>query len=145
MGSDGLTQVSRDAVLSANYIRSRLKDLYPEAYPGTNMHEVVLSGRQLQRETGVRTMDVAKRLMDHGFHPPRADEQHAVGQPADDVLSQLLAGEQLLGQHGVFRLHEADAAVQLHRDPRARRANRVGHHYSCPRYSSHLPELKIEN
>jgi glycine dehydrogenase subunit 2 len=70
MGSDGLTQVSRDAVLSANYLRARLSDLYPEAYPGPNMHEVVLSGQRLKRETGVRTMDVAKRLMDYGFHPP---------------------------------------------------------------------------
>jgi glycine dehydrogenase subunit 2 len=70
MGSDGLSQVSRDAVLSANYIRARLSDLYPEAYPGPNMHEVVLSGQLLKRETGVRTMDVAKRLMDYGFHPP---------------------------------------------------------------------------
>jgi glycine dehydrogenase subunit 2 len=70
MGSDGLSQVSRDAVLSANYLRAQLSDLYPEAYPGPNMHEVVLSGKKIQRETGVRTMDVAKRLIDYGFHPP---------------------------------------------------------------------------
>jgi glycine cleavage system P protein (glycine dehydrogenase) subunit 2 len=70
MGSDGLTQVSRDAVLGANYLRARLNDLYPEAFPGPNMHEVVLSGKRIQRETGVRTMDVAKRLIDYGFHPP---------------------------------------------------------------------------
>jgi glycine dehydrogenase subunit 2 len=70
MGSDGLSQVSRDAVLSANYVRARLSDLYPEAYAGPNMHEVVLSGKKIQRETGVRTMDVAKRLIDYGFHPP---------------------------------------------------------------------------
>jgi glycine dehydrogenase subunit 2 len=69
MGSDGLGQVSRDAVLSANYLRASLNDLYEEAYPGPNMHEVVLSGRR-QKRHGVRTMDVAKRLMDYGFHPP---------------------------------------------------------------------------
>jgi glycine dehydrogenase subunit 2 len=69
MGSDGLEQVSRDAVLAANYIRARLNDLYPQAYPGTNMHEVVLSGRRL-KEHGVRTLDLAKRLMDYGFHSP---------------------------------------------------------------------------
>ena len=56
-------------VLSANYLRSRLNDLYDEAYPGPNMHEFVLSGRR-QRKTGVRAMDIAKRLMDYGFHPP---------------------------------------------------------------------------
>jgi glycine dehydrogenase subunit 2 len=69
MGSDGLGQVSRDAVLSANYLRARLADVYDEAYPGPNMHEFVLSGRR-QRKNGVRTMDIAKRLMDYGFHPP---------------------------------------------------------------------------
>lgn len=69
MGSDGLSQVSRDAVLSANYIRASLRDLYDEAYPGPNMHECVLSGRK-QRRFGVRTLDIAKRLMDYGFHPP---------------------------------------------------------------------------
>jgi glycine dehydrogenase subunit 2 len=69
MGSDGLSQVSRDAVLSANYLRARLRDVYDEAYPGPNMHEFVLSGRR-QRKNGVRTMDIAKRLMDYGFHPP---------------------------------------------------------------------------
>jgi glycine dehydrogenase subunit 2 len=69
MGRGGLEQVSRDAVLAANYVRVRLNDLYPQAYPGTNMHEVVLSGRKL-KERGVRTLDLAKRLMDYGFHAP---------------------------------------------------------------------------
>lgn len=69
MGSDGLTQVSRDAVLSANYVRCALNDLFPEAYAGPNMHEVVLSAKR-QKRSGVRTLDIAKRLMDYGFHPP---------------------------------------------------------------------------
>lgn len=69
MGSEGLTQVSRDAVLGANYIRCALNDVYEEAYPGPNMHEVVLSGKR-QARAGVRTLDIAKRLMDYGFHPP---------------------------------------------------------------------------
>jgi glycine dehydrogenase subunit 2 len=69
MGSDGLSDVSRDAVLGANYLRARLRDAYQEVFPGPNMHEVVLSGRK-QKQHGVRTMDIAKRLMDYGFHPP---------------------------------------------------------------------------
>lgn len=69
MGRDGLAQVSRDAVLAANYLRARLDDVYEAPYPGPNMHEVVLSGRK-QRQHGVRTLDIAKRLMDYGFHPP---------------------------------------------------------------------------
>jgi len=69
MGGDGLSQVSRDAVLSANYLRARLIDVYEEAYPGPNMHEFVLSARK-QKRLGVRTLDIAKRLIDYGFHPP---------------------------------------------------------------------------
>ncbi len=69
MGGNGLAQVSRDAVLSANYLRCRLNDVYDEAYAGPNMHEFVLSGRR-QRQQGVHTRDIAKRLMDYGFHPP---------------------------------------------------------------------------
>jgi glycine dehydrogenase subunit 2 len=69
MGRDGLTQVSRDAVLSANYLRARLSDVYEQPYPGPTMHEFVLSGRRQKRQ-GVHTRDIAKRLMDYGFHPP---------------------------------------------------------------------------
>jgi glycine dehydrogenase subunit 2 len=69
MGSAGLEQVSRDAVLAANYLRARLSERYDVAFPGPNMHEVVMSGRR-QRQHGVRTLDIAKRLMDYGFHPP---------------------------------------------------------------------------
>lgn len=69
MGGDGLAQVSRDAVLSANYLRARLGDVFDVPYPGPNMHEFVLSGRK-QRRAGVPTRDIAKRLIDYGFHPP---------------------------------------------------------------------------
>jgi glycine dehydrogenase subunit 2 len=61
--------VSRDAVLSANYLHARLRDTFQEAYPGPSMHEVVLSGRR-QKLQGVKTLDIAKRLIDYGFHPP---------------------------------------------------------------------------
>ncbi|MBI5480046.1 MAG: aminomethyl-transferring glycine dehydrogenase subunit GcvPB, partial [Deltaproteobacteria bacterium] len=58
------------AVLNANYLRARLEGAVPVAFAGPCMHEVVLSDKQLKKETGVQTMDVAKRLMDFGFHPP---------------------------------------------------------------------------
>jgi len=70
MGGPGLTQATEMAVLNANYIRKRLEDVYPVAFDRACMHEVVLSDRRLKKETGVTTLDVAKRLMDHGFHPP---------------------------------------------------------------------------
>lgn len=68
-GAEGLREVSQAAVLNANYLRARLQDLYELPYPRTCMHEFVLSGRRL-KEWGVRTLDVAKRLIDFGVHPP---------------------------------------------------------------------------
>lgn len=69
-GAEGLAQVTEDAVLAANYVRAALEDTYDLPYPGPCMHECVLSGKSLAEETGVHTMDVAKRLLDYGFHPP---------------------------------------------------------------------------
>lgn len=69
MGAEGLTEATEAAVINANYIRARLKDHYDVAYPGKNMHEVVLTDK-LQNEYGVTTMDIAKALIDRGFHPP---------------------------------------------------------------------------
>ncbi len=69
-GADGLAQVARDAVLAANYIRASLEDVYDLPYPGACMHECVLSARTIAEETGVRAADIAKRLLDHGIHPP---------------------------------------------------------------------------
>jgi len=65
---DGLRQTTEDAVLNANYIRSGLEDLYELPYKTASMHEVVFSDRK-QAAKGVRTGDVAKRLIDYGFHP----------------------------------------------------------------------------
>ncbi len=69
LGADGLREASMNAVLNANYMLSKLKDVYPLAYDRTCMHEFVLSG-VLPDAPGIHTMDIAKRLMDFGFHPP---------------------------------------------------------------------------
>jgi glycine dehydrogenase subunit 2 len=66
---DGIGEVARDAVLNANYIRARLKDLYHLKYDAPTMHEVVFSDKR-QAEHGVHNGDIAKRLMDYGFPPP---------------------------------------------------------------------------
>ena len=68
-GEDGLRQVSKDAVLSANYLLARLRDAYDVAYDRTCMHEFVLSGNR-QKAHGVKTLDIAKRTLDFGIHPP---------------------------------------------------------------------------
>jgi glycine cleavage system P protein (glycine dehydrogenase) subunit 2 len=67
-GPEGLRQTTEDAVLNANYVMQRLKGAYELPYDQTCMHECVLSDR-LQAARGVRTADIAKRLIDYGFHP----------------------------------------------------------------------------
>jgi glycine cleavage system P protein (glycine dehydrogenase) subunit 2 len=70
LGGEGLTEVAEQAVLSANYLKERLKGVYDLPYDRVCMHEFVLSGASQKREHGVRTLDMAKRLLDYGFHPP---------------------------------------------------------------------------
>lgn len=69
MGAQGLKQATDLAVLNANYLRVCLGETWKVAFDRLCMHEVVISDRHL-KATGVTTLDVAKRLMDHGFHPP---------------------------------------------------------------------------
>jgi glycine dehydrogenase subunit 2 len=68
-GAAGLLQVSEDAVLNANYLLANLRDRYDLPYDRTCMHEFVLSGNR-QKLNGVRALDIAKRLLDFGVHPP---------------------------------------------------------------------------
>ncbi|MCU1283397.1 MAG: gcvPB [bacterium] len=70
LGGPGLTWATEMAVLNANYVRAKLADVYSLAYDKPSMHEVVFTDKKLKRETGVQTLDVAKRLMDFGYHPP---------------------------------------------------------------------------
>jgi glycine dehydrogenase subunit 2 len=65
-----LRQMSETAVLNANYLLARLRDAYDLPFDRLCMHEFVLSARTLKREHGITALDVAKRLMDYGFHPP---------------------------------------------------------------------------
>jgi glycine dehydrogenase subunit 2 len=65
-----LREVSDDAVLAANYLKSRLAGVVDVPFSRPCMHEFVASSVSLKAETGIRTLDVAKRLIDYGFHPP---------------------------------------------------------------------------
>ncbi len=69
LGAEGVRQVSEDAVLAANYLKERLRGHYELPHDTTCMHEVVFSD-ELQKKLGVSAMDICKRLMDYGFHPP---------------------------------------------------------------------------
>ena len=75
LGAEGLKEASETAVLNANYLVARLRalgvaDRLPLAFGELCMHEFVLSGAPMKRELGIRTLDLAKRLLDHGVHPP---------------------------------------------------------------------------
>jgi glycine dehydrogenase subunit 2 len=74
LGAEGLKDISEVAVLNANYVLARLRDevgeLLPLAFGERCMHEFVLSGAPMKKQLGIRTLDLAKRLLDHGMHPP---------------------------------------------------------------------------
>ena len=73
MGRDGLVQATEAALLNANYTAMKLKDHYPVLYSGENgrvAHECIIDIRPLKAETGITEVDIAKRLMDYGFHAP---------------------------------------------------------------------------
>ncbi len=75
LGADGLAEASETAVLNANYLKARLAEgrageRLPVAFDRHCMHEFVLSGKPMKRELGIATLDLAKRLLDLGFHPP---------------------------------------------------------------------------
>ncbi len=69
MGAEGLKEASEKAVLNANYVINKLKEAFELPYDKQPMHEGVLSGKRFKK-LGVRTIDIAKRLLDYGFHPP---------------------------------------------------------------------------
>ena len=70
LGPEGIRRVSEIAVLNANYIKERLKPYYDLPYDRVCMHECVFTGKRQVAESGVHTSDIAKRLLDFGYHPP---------------------------------------------------------------------------
>ena len=73
MGGKGLTQATKIAILNANYIKARLNNHYPTLYVGTNgnvAHEMIIDMRQFKQTANIEVEDIAKRLMDYGFHAP---------------------------------------------------------------------------
>lgn len=70
LGREGIPEASQNAVLNANYMMNKLKDLYTMAYDEVCMHEFVMSLSDVKKATGVSAMDIAKGLLDNGIHPP---------------------------------------------------------------------------
>jgi glycine dehydrogenase subunit 2 len=97
-GREGLTEVAERAVLNANYLAARVKDVFPLEYPdGRPMHEFVATARRLKEETGIRAMDVAKRVIDLGYHPstvyfPLVVEEAMMVEPTETETKETLDG-----------------------------------------------------
>ncbi len=70
MGREHLPDLSRFSVLNANYVKARLKDVLPAAHDRPCMHECVLTAEKYKKANGIRALDISKRLIDYGFHPP---------------------------------------------------------------------------
>ncbi|HWD40460.1 MAG TPA: hypothetical protein VG944_16545, partial [Fimbriimonas sp.] len=69
-GKEKMADISRHAVLNANYVQARLEGVLPRAHNRPCMHECILTAEKYKREYGVRALDISKRLIDYGFHPP---------------------------------------------------------------------------
>jgi len=96
-GSDGLQEVGERAVLNANYLAELVKEAFPLAYSGRPMHEFVATARPLRERRGVRAMDVAKRVIDLGFHPstvyfPLVVEESMMVEPTETETMETLDG-----------------------------------------------------
>ena len=70
MGKEGLPMISKMSILNANYVQARLRGVLPPAHDRHCMHECVLTAEKYKKENGVRALDISKRLIDYGFHPP---------------------------------------------------------------------------
>src|SRR5207245_2590622 len=122
LGAAGLREVSEVAVLNANYLLARLKrdgvlEYLPAAYDRLCMHEFALSGAPMKRELGIKTLDLAKRLLDHGVHPPT-------------VYFPLLVDEALLIEPTETETKEtldafADTIAEILREARDRKSTRL--------------------
>jgi glycine dehydrogenase subunit 2 len=96
-GSDGLLEVGERAVLNANYLAELVKEAFPLAYPGRPMHEFVATARPLREQTGIRATDIAKRVIDLGFHPstvyfPLVVEESMMVEPTETETRETLDG-----------------------------------------------------
>ncbi len=137
-GREGLKEVAERSVLNANYLASLVRDAYPLAYPeGRPMHEFVATARVLKEETGVRAMDVAKRVIDLGYHPstvyfPLVVEEALMVEPTETETRESLDGlaGALLQAHAEAHsdpelLHEAPVTTPVRRLDEARAARHL--------------------
>ena len=136
LGPEGLRSVAEHAVLNANYLRVLVEDAFPTAYPGTCMHEFVATAKPLKKH-GVRGMDVAKRLIDLGYHPPTVYfplvvEEALMVEPTETESKETIDGlaEALLqiareAEESPELLHDAPQTTPVRRPDEARAARNL--------------------
>jgi glycine dehydrogenase subunit 2 len=132
-GRDGLREVGERAVLNANYLARRVNDAYPLAFPGQPMHEFVATARSF-RKYGVRAMDIAKRLIDLGFHPstvyfPLIVEEAMMVEPTEtesketlDAFAEAMLQAAKEAEENPDLLHDAPVTTPVRRLDEARAA-----------------------
>ena len=120
-GADGLREVSERAVLNANYLAALVRDVFPLAQPDLRpMHEFVSTSAELKDRTGIRAMDVAKRLIDLGYHPPTVYFPLVVEEALMVEPTETETRETLEGLAGALRRAAEEAATEpdvLHEAP----------------------------
>jgi len=133
LGPEGLRKVAEGAVVNANYLRVLIEEAFPTAYPGTCMHEFVSSAKRLKKH-GVRGMDVAKRLIDLGYHPPTVYfplvvEEALMAEPTETESKETIEGlaEAMLqiareAETDPDLLHDAPTTTPVRRPDEARAA-----------------------
>jgi glycine dehydrogenase subunit 2 len=154
LGQEGLRHVSERAVLNANYLAAKLRDTYELAYPDSQpMHEFVLTARR-QKARGARAMDVAKRLIDYGVHPPTVyfplvvDEAMMV-EPTETEAVETLDSfvDAMLTVDGEIEsnpqaLHDAPLTAPISRPDEARAARDLRARWHPPQPLAHEADLE---
>ena len=120
LGREGIPEASQNAVLNANYMMNKLKDLYTMAYDEVCMHEFVMSLADLKKKTGISAMDIAKGLLDNGIHPPTMYfplivEEALMVEPTETESKETL-DEAVEVLRNLYEIAETDAE-QLHQAP----------------------------
>jgi len=142
-GREGLREVGERAVLNANYLACKVREAYPLAYPGRPMHEFVATAKPLRRH-GVRATDVAKRLIDLGFHPstvyfPLVVEEALMVEPTEtetketlDAFAEALLQVASEAADDPERLHEAPVTTPVRRLDEGKAARDLKLRWSAP-------------
>ncbi|MHB8296827.1 MAG: aminomethyl-transferring glycine dehydrogenase subunit GcvPB, partial [Acidimicrobiales bacterium] len=130
LGGEGLVRMSELAVLNATWLRAQIEHAYPVAFPTESMHEFVASAQSIKRETGVRALDIAKALLEYGFHAPTVYfplivEEALMIEPTETESPQTLRALADALVDIAERAHSETGAAEIHNAPRTTPVRRL--------------------